>query len=254
LIPVSGCVISLNEADRIERCLRSLSFCTEVVVLDSGSTDGTRELAAKLGARVETQAFLGHRRQKQRCVDLARHDWILSLDCDEEVTSELRAEIERTLVAEPPADVAGYRSPRRNIYLGRLMRHGLFWPDVKLRLFHRQRAAWGGVDPHDRVEPVGPGRCLELAGAIVHDSYRSFAEHRATVQRFAGIAARALADEGRRPGPLAPLVHAAASLGRGLVLKAGILDGWRGLLAGCMSARYDWIKYRELRRLVTARP
>ncbi|MEZ5989794.1 MAG: glycosyltransferase family 2 protein [Planctomycetota bacterium] len=249
MIPISGCVISLDEEDRIEACLRSLAFCDELLVLDSGSSDRTRELAEACGARVEVQPFLGHRAQKQRAVELARHDWVFSLDCDERVTDGLRGEIEarRRAFSE---DAAGFSMPRRNVYLGRPMRHGLFWPDRKLRWFDRRRCRWGGTDPHDRVEAEPGARIVALGGEILHDSYRSFAEHRRTVERFAAIAARALRDEGRRAGPLAPWTRAVAALAKGLGPKLAWLDGWRGVLAAWMSARYDYLKYRDLRRLL----
>lgn len=249
MIPVSACVISKNEEDRIARCLRSLAFCAEIVVLDSGSTDRTREIAAAHGARVLVQDFLGHSRQKHRAAELARHDWILSLDCDEWLTDTLAAEL-RAFLASPPAGALGASVPRRNLYLGRAMRHGIFWPDRKLRLFDRRRAQWGGVDPHDRVEPFGEGSVVPLRGELMHDSYRSFAEHRATVRRFAEIAARAMQAQGRRAGPLAPPLRSVFAFVKGAVLKHGVLDGWRGVLAAAMSARYDWIKYRELRALM----
>lgn len=248
MIQVSACVISFNEEDRIRSCLESLGFCDELLVLDSESTDRTREIALQCGARVETQPFLGHRRQKQRAVELASHDWVCCLDCDEVVTPELRAELESRLEREPDEGLIGFSCPRANVYLGKTMRHGLFWPDRKLRIFHRGRAAWGGTDPHDRVEPSRAGTIVELAGPIRHDSYRSFEEHAQTVRRFASIAAHAMARDGRRAGPLSPWTRGFAALLKCLILKSGWLDGWRGILASWMSGKYDYLKYRELRR------
>ncbi|MCB9916906.1 MAG: glycosyltransferase family 2 protein [Planctomycetes bacterium] len=245
---VSACVISLNEEDRIERCLESLSFCDERFVLDSGSKDRTVERARAMGARVEHQDFLGHRRQKQRAAELAEHDWILSLDCDEALSPELRSELVALVGAEPSPDVCGFSMPRKNRYLGRVMRHGMFWPDRKLRLFDRRRARWGGTDPHDRVE-VREGRVVLLTHPILHDSYRSFDEHRATVDRFAAIAARAMHEEGRNASLLSPWLRGGAAFVKGAILKGGVLDGWRGLVAAFMSARYDKAKYSMLRRL-----
>lgn len=253
---VSGCVISLNEEDRIERCLRSMRFCDELLVLDSGSRDHTTSIARDCGARVEHQEFLGHRGQKQRAVELAAHDWILSLDCDEILSDGLIAEIEGLLAQGIPPDVAGYSMPRRNIYLGRAMRHGAFWPDRKLRLFDRRRARWGGTDPHDRVELTTdePGRSVvELQNEIVHDSYRSFAEHRATVCNFADIAARALAAEGKRAHAWTPALRSLSAFFKGAVLKGGVLDGWRGLAAAWMSGVYNRRKYSRLRELRATR-
>ena len=248
---VSACVISLNEEDRIARCLGSLAWCDELLVLDSGSSDATREIAKGCGARVETQDFLGHRRQKQRCVELASHDWIVSLDCDEWLSHELQRELRSALdgLAREPDDVVGFSMPRRNVYLGRTMRHGQFWPDRKLRVFDRRRACWGGTDPHDRVELTGPGKVVELEHPIEHVSYRDFAEHAATVDRFARIAARAMYEEGRRAWLWSPWTRSSAAFVKNLVFKLALLDGWRGCLASWMAARYDWRKYAALRRL-----
>jgi glycosyltransferase involved in cell wall biosynthesis len=242
--PISACVISFNEEDRIADCLRSLAFCDELLVLDSGSTDRTRELAAAAGARVEVQAFLGHIAQKNRAVELARHRWILSLDCDERVSGELREQI-IALQATGFEPWAGFEMPRRNRYLGRVVRHGLFWPDRKLRLFDRDQARWGGTDPHDKVLARGP--IQRLTGPIDHDSYRSFHEHRLTVERFSRIAARALRQQGRRFRWRDLLLRPPFVFVKSVLLKAGFLDGWRGWLIAWMAARYDWLKYLRLR-------
>ena len=245
---ISGCVISFNEEDRICACLDSLSFCDEILVLDSASTDQTRELAQAKGARVEIQDFLGHSLQKQRAVELAKNDWIFSLDCDERVSPQLRAELDVRL-AGGALEAKAFSMPRLNTYLGKEMRHGLFWPDRKLRLFDRNFSRWAGTDPHDRVICEHPGLISKLEGSILHDSYRSFAEHRKTVESFAQIAAAALASQGVRAGLSSPWTHACMALMKGLVFKHGVLDGWRGVLAACLSARYDYLKYRGLRRL-----
>lgn len=248
MIPISGCIISFNEEDRITDCIRSLAFCDEILVLDSGSKDRTREIAESLGARVEIQPFLGHRDQKQAAVDLARHDWIFSLDADERVSEALGEEIltARRNLAE---GVAGFRMPRKNRYLGRWMKHGLFWPDRKLRWFDRRQCRWGGTDPHDRVEPSESARILDLREPILHDSYRSFAEHRRTVDGFASIAARAMYDEGRRAPFGSPWTRAIGAGIKALGPKLAWMDGWRGLLAAWMSARYNYVRYKQLRRL-----
>jgi len=248
VIPISGCIISFNEEDRIEDCIQSLDFCDEILVLDSESTDHTREIAESLGARVEIQPFLGHRDQKQAAVDRVSHDWIFSLDADERVSEELREEI---LAARrgPLAGVAGFRMPRKNRYLGRWMKHGLFWPDRKLRCFDRRQCRWGGTDPHDRVEPADDAKILDLQGPILHDSYRSFAEHRRTVDGFSRIAARAMYGEGRRAPVGSPWTRAIGAWIKALGPKLAWLDGWRGLVAAWMSARYNYVRYKELRHL-----
>lgn len=245
--PISGCVIAYQEADRIADCVRSLAFCDEVVVVDSGSTDGTPELARELGARVVHHApFPGHRQQKQFAVEQCQSDWVFCLDADERCTPRLQQEIE--LLRQRGFDADGYRMRRHNHYLGRVLRHGLHVPDRKLRLFDRRRGRWGGRNPHDHVEMQPGARIGQLAGGIEHLSYRDFAHHRRTIDTFTRIAADAMAAEGRRAGVFDLLVRPPAVVLKSLVLKLGVLDGWRGFVVAGMAAYTDWLKYWRLWR------
>lgn len=245
---VSGCVICYQEADRIADCLRSLSFCDEVVVVDSGSTDGTRDLAQQLGARVVVNApFPGHKEQKQFAVESAAHDWVFCLDADERATPELQAAI--VALMRQGLSGAGYEMPRQNHYLGRVCKRGLFWPDRKLRLFDRRRARWGGTNPHDHVEVQDGSAVVRLSAAIEHLSYRDFAHHVRTARSFSAIAARALAAKGRRCTPFDLLVRPPAVFVKSLLLKRGFFDGWRGLVIAGMAAYTDWLKYWQLWRM-----
>ncbi|MBL9077040.1 MAG: glycosyltransferase family 2 protein [Planctomycetes bacterium] len=240
-------MISFQEADRIADCLRSLSFCDEVVVVDSGSTDGTRAIAAGLGARViENAPFPGHAEQKQFAIGQARHDHVFCLDADERCTPELQQRVRALAAAGLTADV--YEMPRHNHYLGRISRHGLFVPDRKIRLFDRRRARWGGRNPHDRVVPDADARCERLAEGIEHLSYRDFAHHRRTIDSFTRIAAAAMAAEGRRANPFDLLVRPPAVFVKSLLVKRGVLDGWRGFAIAAMAAYTDWLKYWRLFR------
>ncbi len=245
--PISGCVIAHQEEDRIADCVRSLAFCSEVVVVDSGSGDRTREVAVASGARVSINApFPGHREQKQHAVDLAANDWVLCLDADERVTPELRARLED--LRRGGLRGAAYEMPRRNHYLGRVVRSGLFWPDRKVRLFDRRRARWGGTNPHDRVEVAAGGEVARLEEPIEHLSYRSLAHHLRGIDTYARIAAAALYAEGRRASWLDLAVRPPAVAFKSLVLKRGFLDGWRGVVISAMAGYYDWLKYWRLRR------
>lgn len=243
--PISGCVISYQEADRIADCVRSLAFCDEVVVVDSGSTDGTLELAAQLGARVVTNTpFPGHREQKQFAIEQASHRWVFCLDADERATPALQRRVRE--LAAAGLQGAAYEMPRQNHYLGRIVRAGLFWPDRKVRLFDRGQARWGGTNPHDRVEVAEGVGVQLLAEAIEHLSYRDFRHHLRTVDSFTAIAARALCAEGRRTNPFDLLVRPPAVFVKSLLLKRGFLDGWRGWVIAAMAAYTDWKKYWRL--------
>ena len=245
---LSGCVIAYMEEERLGDCLRSLDFCDEVVVVDSGSTDRTREIAEELGARVVVNApFPGMSEQRQVSVDAARHDWVLCLDADERVMPDLRAEL--LAFRERGFEGAAYEIPRRNHYLGRILRFGLFTPDRKVRLFHRARAVCRGTNPHDRVELRGDGRLGRLSGGLEHLSYRSFRHHLDTIETYTRVAAETLRREGRRFRWIDLLVRPPAVVVKSLVLKLGVLDGWRGLLVGAMAGYYDWLKYWRLRQV-----
>ncbi len=245
--PLSGCVIAYNEEGYIEECLRSLEFCDEVVVLDSGSTDRTVEIARRMGARVEVnRPFPGHIEQKNLALDLATHDWVFCLDCDERVSPALREEILEVRERGFPG-AAGYSMPRLNWYLGRPIRHGAFWPDRKIRLFDKKRGRWGGTNPHDRVEVEGPVE--RLRGVIEHFPYEDLGEHLETIREFTTIAARALKEQGRRATMADVWFRPPAFFVKSFVLKLGFLDGWRGLLIAALGARYTHLKWRKLARL-----
>jgi glycosyltransferase involved in cell wall biosynthesis len=245
---LSGCVICHQEEDRIADCLRSLRFCDEVVVVDSGSTDRTREIAASLGARVIVNApFPGHREQKQFAIEQAAHDWVFCLDADERATPALQARV-RELAAAGLLGAA-YELPRRNHYLGRPVRAGLFWPDRKVRLFDRRLARWGGTNPHDRVDVAAGQTVTRLQEPIEHLSFRDFRHHLRTIDSFTAIAARAMRAEGRRANPLDLLVRPPSVAIKSLLLRRGFLDGWRGFLIAAMAAYTDWKKYWRLWRL-----
>ncbi|MCB9871172.1 MAG: glycosyltransferase family 2 protein [Planctomycetes bacterium] len=244
---LSGCVIAFMEADRIAGCLESLAFCDEVVVVDSGSTDATREIAAKHGARVVVNApFPGMSQQRQVSVDQATHDWVLCLDADERVTPALRAEIEG-LRAEGFRGAA-YEMPRANHYLGRVVRHGLFNPDRKVRLFDRRQAVCRGTNPHDRVELLPGGELRRLRGALEHLSFRSLQHHLRSIDNYTRVAAATLKAQGRRGAWWDLLVRPPAVVCKSLVVKLGFLDGWRGLLISGLAGYYDWLKYWRLRQ------
>src|SRR5699024_10047150 len=164
--PLSGCVITYNEADRIEDCLRSMAFCDDIVVVDSYSTDDTRKKAEALGARVFVRTFEGYRAQKDFAVNQARHDWVLCLDADERVDTALCSAI-KNKIGKGFHDAAGYQCSRLNEFFGDFLRHGNAYPDHVLRLFDRRRGGWRGErEIHESVEVDGPLAMLE--GHLVH--------------------------------------------------------------------------------------
>ena len=240
---LSACIIAMDEEDRIGACLESLAFCDEIVVVDSHSSDRTREVAAAAGARVIERDWPGHVRQKEFTIRAAAHDWVLCVDADERVSEALRAEIERLRDAGFP-ERAGWRCPRLSSYLGTWVRHGTWYPDRQLRLFDRRRGRWGGHDPHDRVELSGP--VGELAGDLLHHPYRSLREHLAVMDRYTTIMAQGLAERGRRARATDLVLRPAVRFLRFYVLKRGFLLGWKGLLLATLAAHYVHLKYAKL--------
>ena len=242
---LSVCVIAMNEEDRLADCLRSVDFADEWVVVDSHSTDRTREVAAALGARVVERDWPGHVEQKNHALSLAAHDWVLCLDADERVSPELRAAMLAALERDDLPD--GFEFARRTWYLGRWIRHGGWYPDRKLRLFRRSRGRWGGTNPHDHVHV--DGRVERLTGDLLHYSYRSLSDHLRTIDSFTTIAAREKHARGRRAGLLDLVGRPLWKLLRMYVLRAGFLDGVPGLVVAVSGAYYVFLKYAKLREL-----
>ncbi len=240
---LSACIITLNEADRIDACLRALSFCDELLVVDAHSGDGTRERAAALGARVIERDWPGYRSQKQFAIEAARHDWVLCVDADERVSAPLRAEIE-ALRAQGFAGAAGCSIPRLTDYFGRFLRHGNAYPDRLVRLFDRRCGSWSGYEIHEH--PRVRGRIVRLRGHLEHFSYRSLGDHLARMQRYADLMAQAQFDAGRRCGMAPVLLNPQWRFLRGYLLRGGFLDGWRGLLFALVEAGYVRRKYLGL--------
>ncbi|HYM27683.1 MAG TPA: glycosyltransferase family 2 protein [Steroidobacteraceae bacterium] len=240
---VSACIITYNEADRIEACLRSVSFCNELLVVDSHSSDDTRARAAALGARVIERDWPGYRSQKQFAVEAARHDWVLCLDADERVSAPLRAELE-ALRAGGFAGAAGWSVPRITDYFGRFLRHGNAYPDRLVRLFDRRRGGWTGYEIHENTRVSG--RIARLHGHLEHYSYRSLGDHLARMQRYADLMAQAMYDAGRRCGLGPVLLNAQWRFVRGYLLRLGFLDGWRGLVFALIESQYVRRKYLGL--------
>jgi glycosyltransferase involved in cell wall biosynthesis len=242
--PISACIITLNEADRIEACLDSLAFCDEIVVVDSGSTDATCALAAAKGARVLTRDFAGYRAQKDFAVQSAAHDWVLCLDADERVTPQLRAMIEQARAANF-AGVAGYRCARATEYFGAFLRHGNAYPDRVLRLFDRRHGGWRGErEIHEHVSVDGITEIL--GGDLEHRAYRSLSDQLRRLQRYAQLMAQHMHASGRRARWWNLLLNPGWRFVRGYFLRAGFLDGWRGFVYASVEANYVRQKFMML--------
>ena len=239
---LSATIITHNESANIARIIRSLSCADEIVVIDSNSTDDTREIASRLGARIIRHAFEGFAAQKNFSSEQAKHDWILSLDADEELDDRSQAAILEWKRSEPSA--AGYQFARRAYYLGRWILHSGWYPDYKLRLFDRRQGSWQGVFVHESVVVKGP--VTTLPGDILHYTCNSLEEHAARIEFYTHLAAMEMFERNERVGFLRRIMAPPWIFLNTYVLRLGILDGPQGYLIAKMAARYVQRKYAKL--------
>lgn len=251
-VRISAVVITLDEERNLGRCLDSLrGVADEVVVLDSGSRDGTERIARERGAAFVHQDWLGYGPQKNAAVARASCEWVLSLDADEALSDELRASLLRVKAEGPSADA--YEMNRLNWYCGRFLRHSGWYPDRKLRLWRKGAARWSDVSIHELAEAAPGARRAWLPGDLLHYTIHDRAQHLGTIERFTTLSAEALLREGREKDAWKRFVSPAASFLRGYVLKLGFLDGLAGWHVCRLSAYATWLKYEKLRRLARAR-
>ncbi|MEZ6185435.1 MAG: glycosyltransferase family 2 protein [Planctomycetota bacterium] len=248
MLPISACVIAFNEEAKLAACLESVAFCAELIVVDSHSTDRTREIAVERGARVIERDWPGHIEQKNFAIEQATQPWVLCLDADERVLPELRQAIEREFADGPQAD--GYLLNRRNMYLGRWIKRCGWYPDRKLRLFKRGQGRWGGINPHDHVGLDEGSREARLAGDLEHLSYDGIADHLKTIDYFSTIAAEEKLSRGQRAVGLQVLLNPPWKFTKMFLLQRGFLDGWRGLIVAMLGAFYVFLRYAKLWELI----
>jgi glycosyltransferase involved in cell wall biosynthesis len=246
MVPLSAVLIAQNEEKTIADALASVSFCDEIVLVDSGSTDRTREVAQAKGARVLLNApWPGFVAQRDFAVRAATHDWVLVVDADERVGAKLREEVERLRVRG--FELAGYRVPRVAFYLGRWIRGTDWYPDWQLRLFDRRRGSWSGDLVHESVVVRGPvGR---LHGAIEHHPYPSISDHLRKIDSYTTLWARQAHAAGRRSSVLDMSADAFWAFFRNYVLKQGFRLGGAGLIVSLLNTHYTFVKLAKLREL-----
>jgi glycosyltransferase involved in cell wall biosynthesis len=238
---VSAVLITKDAAGQLGDCLASLAFCDEVLVVDSGSSDGTQALAAKAGARVIDSEWRGFGPQKQFAVEQAANDWVLCIDADERVSDELRESIAAVLLA-PTLGV--YRFARRNRFMGRYLRHGEGYPDWSLRLFDRRRARWSDDPVHERV--IAEGEVGNLSGDLLHDSAESLETYLAKQNRYSTLAANDAVARGRRATVAHLLMSPLLRFIKFYFLRLGLLDGLPGLVHILIGCTASFAKYAKM--------
>ena len=246
---VSAIVITRNEEAVIRRCLESLAWTREIVVVDSGSTDNTVEICRELGAIVHTtDDWPGFGPQKNRALDRASGHWIISLDADEWVTPALRAEIER-VIATPDAR-AGYAIPRRSSFCGRFMKHSGWWPDYVVRLFRRDAGRFSDDRTHERV--VVQGKLGRLREPLMHEAIRNIEQMLAKMDGYSSASAHSRFQQGRRASLATALLHGFWAFFKTYVLRLGFLDGREGFILAIANAEGSYYRYVKL--MMLARP
>jgi glycosyltransferase involved in cell wall biosynthesis len=240
---ISVIVIAKNSEATIRRCLESVAWADEIVLVDSGSTDRTAEIGRELGARVhQTPDWPGHGPQKNRALDLATGDWVFSLDSDEWITPEVRAELEAAMAA--PGDKAAFMLPRRSSFCGRFMRHSGWWPDYVKRLFRRGTARFSDDQGHDRL--IVNGAVGRLAKPIHHETITSLEQLIDKMNTYSAMTARNLQQRGRRASIFTALFHGGWAFFRTYFLRAGFLDGREGLMLAIANAENSYYRYCKL--------
>jgi len=239
---ISATIITRDEERHIAAALESLAWADEIVVVDSGSTDRTVEIAKRITDRVVVADWPGYAAQKNRAAAEASHDWIFSLDADERVTPELAASIARIRDAGPTAD--GYRVARRAWYVDRWVRHSGWYPDWQVRLYDRTKARFEGDFVHESVRLASPAGTLD--GDLLHYTVEGLSDHHRRIDRYTTLAAKALAAKGARPSLARAACQPVAAFLKSYVVKQGFRDGAAGLAIAGFAAYYVFLRQMKL--------
>ncbi|MBI5281025.1 MAG: glycosyltransferase family 2 protein [Candidatus Solibacter usitatus] len=240
---ISATIITHNEERNLPRAVESLRCCDEILIVDSGSTDRTVELAQKYGVRVLEANWRGYAGQKNYASDQAAHDWVLSIDADEALSEDLEAEIWQLKKVGPEFDA--YTVPRLAQYLGKWILYSGWYPDRKIRLFDRRKARWVGEYVHESV--VSTGRVGKLQGNLLHFTCGSLSEHMKTMDRYTTLAAEEIAARKKPIGFRHLLIDPPWTFFKSYVVQRGFLDGTEGLAIAYMAALYTFLKYAKAR-------
>lgn len=237
---ISAVIIAFNEEDKIAQAINSVKWADEILLVDSESTDRTREIAESLSAKIITQKWLGFSKQKQFAVDRAEHEWIFSLDADEVVSEKLRAEILALKNSQNLAD--GYKIPRLSFYMNRPIRHGGWYPDWQIRFFDRRKGKWKDVLIHESVEING--QIEKLSADILHHTVENAAHHHRMIgERYAPLAAEQMFARGRKTSPIKIATAGLTAFLQTYFIKLGFLDGLAGFCIARFAAHHAFLKH-----------
>jgi glycosyltransferase involved in cell wall biosynthesis len=241
---ISVVIITYNEEKNITRCIDSvLSLADEILVLDSYSTDQTAAIAESKGAVVKQEVFQGFIQKKNKAVELAKYDYVLSLDADEALDPVLAASI---LKAKQKFNFIAYRMNRCSNYCGQFIRHGSWYPDVKIRLFDRRKAKWGGTNPHDKIVLTDESATKHLQGDILHYSYHTISEHVAQNNKLSTLASESLFAKGKKTNLFKIFFNPSWAFFQSYFIRRGFLDGLFGFVISIQISHMTFLKHLKL--------
>jgi glycosyltransferase involved in cell wall biosynthesis len=247
-VNITACLITFNEKDNLRRCLSSIRpVVDEIIVVDSGSTDGSQEICRSYGAIVTQHPWEGYVVQKNLALSLATNPWVLSIDADEELSPALASAIQMVRQNPPSEDISGYTFSRVVWYRGEWIWHGNWFPDVLVRLFQKERARFAGGSVHERLEIEGAVRALP--GYLHHYTFTTEEDRQQRIRKYAKLWAANAAQRGKRALPWSAAVHAGWRFIRGYVVRRGFLDGTLGLEIARNNAEEVYLKYQALREM-----
>ncbi|MGA1839382.1 MAG: glycosyltransferase family 2 protein [bacterium] len=244
-LPISVSIITLNEERNIGNCLMSVNFCREKIVVDSNSSDRTREIAKEMGAQVYVRPFEGHWQQKQWALERCTNEWVLCLDADERVTSTFKDFLYNLDLRKSLID--GYEIRRRHFFMGRKMGHSSLYPDYKLRLVRKERSRWGGVNPHDKL--IVTGKTRKLPYEITHYAWLDFQDYLLTQIKYSRITAQEKFRSGKRARLYDLTFRPVYTFLYRYFIRLGILDGFPGFIISMGGAFACFAKYTFLKEL-----
>ncbi len=239
---IGAVIITKNEESNLERCLQSLSFCDEIVVVDAESIDGTVAIAQRYTKKVYILPWLGFVDQRQKALSFAESEWILSIDADEEVSAELRAELLAAI--RLPEAKAAYSFPRKTIHFGRWIRHGGWYPNRLFRLFRKSQGEWRGNEVHEYWHTEGERG--ELTADLLHYSFDNLADQVARNNTYSSLGARGLKAKGVSFSFAWLCVKTTSKFLETYLLKRGFLDGYPGLIISVSAAYAVFLKWAKL--------
>lgn len=252
---ISACIVCFNEKANIRECLESVKWCDEIIVVDSGSTDGTVKICREYTERVIHHKWPGFVKQKNYALSLAcpepvsgsvaTNDWVISIDADEIVSAELQTEIKELWEKGEPENYSGFYVPRKTFYLGKWIMHGGWYPDYKLRIFKKSQGKWDGIDPHDKVV-LSAGETKKLKHPLIHKNYLNLSDQLRTINSFSSTNAKALLEAGKKFSLFSLIFRPPIKFIETYFFKFGFLDGLAGLIISINSAFYVFNKYAKM--------